>query len=111
MIGKHAQAILLRVLSLEIAAGTPPPMYTSINHALDIPMSTMFLDAEGADVISLGQLMHRCTALENQVEMMRASIFESMRGRIRHPSVPLGRGSHKLGHEDTSQGNWASRVM
>ena len=37
-------------------------------------MFTMLLDADCADVISLGQLLYKCTTLKNQVGMLHASI-------------------------------------
>ena len=41
MIGKHAQAILMRVVQLESTAGAPPTVVTSAEHVPSIVMSTM----------------------------------------------------------------------
>ena len=74
MIEKHAQAILSSVVKLESIAGTPPTVVTPTDCAHGIPMSTMLIDVDDTEVISLGKLMYKCAALENQVEMLRASI-------------------------------------
>ena len=37
-------------------------------------MSTMLVDEEGVEVITLGGLLHKCTTLENEVESMCANI-------------------------------------
>ena len=57
------------------------------------------IEEKGTEVISLGQLIYKCTTLENQVAVLRAS------------SVLIGRGSDKLDHGDTSQGYQAGYIL
>ena len=55
-------------------SGAPLTVVMYVNRSPGILMSTILIDEEGAEVMSLGQLMYKGTPLENRVAMLHASI-------------------------------------
>ena len=64
-IGKHGQIILVHALQLELRDGSPPTAVKSADLAPGILTPTILIVDEGTEVITFGQLMYKCTTLEN----------------------------------------------